>query len=266
VIHPTAIVHPKAVIGDHVSIGPYTIIEEDVKIGGDCEIGPHVLVASGTRMGDGCRIFKGASLGTPPQDLKFGGEKTTLVIGNHTVIREFCTLNRGTKATGETRLGSHCLLMAYCHLAHDCHVGDYFVAANLVNLAGHVTIGNYVRASGNMSIIQFLTIGDYSFLGAHTLIAKDIVPFAFVAPEPLRIVDINKVGLERAGFSEERRREIKRAYKLLFRSDLPFNEALARLESDFPGNADIASLSAFARASKRGILGMRRTGDEENPN
>jgi UDP-N-acetylglucosamine acyltransferase len=214
-------------------------------------------------MGRGCRIFKGASVGTVPQDLKFGGEKTTLVIGDHTVIREFCTLNRGTKATGETRLGSHCLLMAYCHIAHDCHVGDYFIAANVTNLAGHVTIGNYVRAGGNASVVQFLRIGDYSFIGAHSLIVKDVVPFALVAPEPLRIANINKVGLERAGFSEERRREIKRAYKVLFRSGLPLAEALSRIESGWPGNADIASIIDLARASKRGLVGMGLGAAEE---
>ena len=258
-IHPTALVNPKARIGDHVGIGPYAIIEEDVEVGSDCEIGPHVLVASGTRIGQGCRIFKGATVGTVPQDLKFGGEKTKLVIGDHTMIREFCTLNRGTQATGETKIGSHCMLMAYCHVAHDCHIGDYFIAANLLSLAGHVTIGNYVRTGGSASVVQFLHIGDHSFLSAHTLTKKDVVPFALVAPEPLRIASINKVGLERAGFSEERRREIKRAYKTLFRSGLPHTEALLRLESDFPGNTDIASIIALARASKRGLVGMGRT-------
>jgi UDP-N-acetylglucosamine acyltransferase len=253
VIHPTAIVHSGARIGNNVDIGPYTIVEEDVEIGNGCEIGPHVLIASGTRMGQSCRIFKGASVGTVPQDLKFG---------DHTVIREFCTLNRGTKATGETRLGSHCLLMAYCHVAHDCHVGDHFIAANVTNLAGHVTIGNYVRAGGNASIIQFLSIGDYSFLGAHSLINKDVVPFALVAPEPLRIANINKVGLERAGFGEERRREIKRAYKVLFRSGLPLAEALSRLEMDWAGNADVASIIALARASKRGLIEMGQFASE----
>ena len=263
-IHPTAIVHPKASVGDHVSIGPYTVIEEDVEIGGECEIGPHVLVASGTRVGKGCRIFKGASLGSVPQDLKFGGEKTFLFIGDRTTIREFCTLNRGTKATGKTVVGSNCMLMAYCHVAHDCRVGDYFIAANVLNLAGHVTIGNYVRTGGSASVIQFLRIGDYSFLGAHSLIKKDIVPYALVAPEPLRIAGINKVGLERAGFSEERRRMIRRAYKILFRSGLSKDEALSCLASDFPGNADIASIIALARTSKSGLVGMGATETEEN--
>ncbi len=261
-LHPTALIHSGARIGADVTVGPYTVIEEDVEINDECEIGPHVVIASGTRLGKGCRIFKGASLGTVPQDLKFGGEKTFLTIGSHTIIREFCTLNRATNATKETRVGSHCMLMAYCHVAHDCRIGDYFIAANLLSLAGHVTIGNYVRTGGSASVIQFLHIGDYSFLGAHSLIKQDIVPFALVAPEPLRIAGINKVGLERAGFDEQRRRLIRRAYKILFRSGLPKSEALARLKSDFPDNTDVASIIALARTSKRGLVGMGRTSVE----
>jgi UDP-N-acetylglucosamine acyltransferase len=143
-------------------------------------------------------------------------------------------------------------------------VGDHVIAANVLSLAGHVTIGNYVRTGGSASVVQFLRVGDYSFLGAHSLIVKDIVPFALVAPIPLRIAGINKVGLERAGFSEERRRLIRRAYKVLFRSSLPKEEALSRLESDFPDNADIASIITLAQTSKRGLVGMDRTMNEEN--
>jgi UDP-N-acetylglucosamine acyltransferase len=264
-IHPTAIVHAKADIGDHVGIGPYTVIEEDVEIGSDCEIGPHVLVASGTRMGKGCRISKGASIGTVPQDLKFGGEKTNLFIGEHTTIREFCTMNRGTKATGKTVVGNQCMFMAYSHVAHDCRVGNNVIMTNASSLAGHVHIGNNVRIAGVASVVQFLSVGDYSFVGAYSLVVKDIVPFAMVAPSPLRIVGINKVGLERSGFDEERRRMIRRAYKILFRSGLPKTEALMRLEADFPGNSDIASLAAFSRASKYGLVRMSVTATEEVP-
>jgi UDP-N-acetylglucosamine acyltransferase len=260
-IHSTAIIHPKATIGDHVDIGPYTIIEEDVDIGSDCEIGPHVLVASGTRVGKGCRIFKGASVGTVPQDLKFGGEKTFLFIGENTTIREFCTMNRGTKATGKTVVGNQCLFMAYSHVAHDCRIGNHVIMTNSTNLAGHVHIGNNVRIAGVASIVQFLSVGDYSFIGAYSLVVKDVVPFAMVAASPLRIVGINKVGLERSGFNEERRRQIRRAYKLLFRSGFAKEEALKRLETDFPENVDVASLAAFARASK-GLIRMGRSATE----
>lgn len=261
-IHPSAIVHANARIGENVGIGPFTIVEDDVTIGDNCEIGPHVFIASGTRLGKQCKVFNGASLGTVPQDLKFGEEKTVLRIGDCTTIREFCTLNRGTKATGETVLGSHCLLMAYCHIAHDCHVGDYFVAANSVNLAGHVTIGNHVNSGGIAAVVQFRTIGDHSFIGAFSLIVKDVVPFAKVAAAPLRIVGLNKVGLERSGFDEDRRRQIGRAYRVLFRSGLTCQDACARLSRDFPGNADVASIVAFAEKSTYGLL---RMGEPETP-
>ena len=260
-IHPSAIVHAKASIGVNVGIGPYAIIEEDVVIGDGCDIGPYAMIASGTRLGKQCRVFNGASLGTIPQDLKFGEEKTILKIGDHTTIREFCTLNRGTKATGETVLGSHCLLMAYCHIAHDCRIGDYFIAANSVNLAGHVTIGNHVNSGGIAAVVQFRTVGDHSFIGAFSLIVKDVVPFAKVAAAPMRIVGVNKVGLERSGFDENRRRQISRAYKVLFRSGLTCQDAVARLAREFPGNPDVESIIAFARKSSYGLLRMGESED-----
>jgi len=260
-IHPSAIVHAKAGIGVNVGIGPYAIIEEDVVIGDGCEIGPYAMIASGTRLGKQCRVFNGASLGTIPQDLKFGEEKTILKIGDQTTIREFCTLNRGTKATGETVLGSHCLLMAYCHIAHDCRIGDYFIAANSVNLAGHVTIGNHVNSGGIAAVVQFRTVGDHSFIGAFSLIVKDVVPFAKVAAAPMRIVGVNKVGLERSGFDENRRRQISRAYKVLFRSGLTCQDAVARLAREFPGNPDVESIIAFARKSSYGLLRMGESED-----
>lgn len=260
-IHSTAIVHPNARIGDNVSIGPFSIIEDDVTLGDGCEIGPHAVICSGSRLGSHCKVFKGASVGTEPQDLKFGGEKTTLTIGDHTTIREFCTLNRGTHATGETVIGSHCLFMAYCHVAHDCRIGDYFIAANLVNLAGHVSIGNYVNAGGMTAFVQFRNIGDYSFIGAQSLIVKDILPFAKVASAPMRIMGINQIGLERRGFDEERRREIKRAFKILFREGLMYQEAMVRLAQDFPGNADVESMISFAKKSNYGLLRMGRSSE-----
>ena len=262
-IHPTAVIHPGAGLGADVRIGPYTIVEADVEIGAGCTIGPSVVIASGTRMGKGCQVFQGASVGAIPQDLKFSGEKTLLRIGEHTTIREFCTLNRGTKAKGETVVGSHCHLMAYCHIAHDCQVGDYFVAANYSALAGHVTIGNHVRAGGVTAVVQFCQVGDHSFLGAYSLITKDVVPFALVAPGPVRIVGINKIGLERDGFDEPRRREIRRAYQILFRRGLTCDNALRTLQAEFPQNNDVASIVAFAAQSKRSLLRMRREASDD---
>ena len=255
-IHSTAIVHRGAVVAEGVSIGAYSVVEEDVVICDNCEIGPYVRVAAGTRIGRGCRIFQGAALGSEPQDLKFAGEKTLLRIGDYTTIREGCTLNRGTKATGETVLGSHCYLMAYSHVAHDCVVGDHFVAANNCNLAGHVKIGDHVVTGGVAGIAQFCQIGDHCFLGAYSRIFQDVVPFSLVAPNPMRVAGVNKVGLLRAGFEEPRRRQIQSAYKILFRSGLPCGEALRSLENTFSGNPDVRKLVAFVRNSRRSLLRM----------
>jgi UDP-N-acetylglucosamine acyltransferase len=256
-IHPTALVDPAASLGEKVSVGPYTVIEGNVQIGDGCSIGPHVLIASGTRLGKGCRIFKGASLGTVPQDLKFGGEETVLRIGDNTTVREFCTLNRGTKARGETVVGSNCLLMAYCHVAHDCSIGDHFIGANTLNLAGHVTIGHHVATGGTAAIVQFRQVGDYAFIGAYSLIVNDVVPYALVGSDPVRIVGPNKIGLQRNGFDARRRMDIKRAYRILFRQGLPLVKALERLDKELPGNPDIGSIKEFALKSRYGLLRMR---------
>ncbi len=262
-IHPTALVDKDASLGADVSVGPYSVIEEGVVIGDRCEIGSHVSICGGTRLGAGCRVFKGANLGDIPQDLKFGGEKTLLRIGENCTIREFCTLNRGTKATGETVVGSNCLLMAYCHVAHDCRIGDHLIAANTLNLAGHVEIGHHVNVGGICAVVQFRKIGDYCHLGAYSLIVKDVVPFSITAPGPLRIVGINRIGLARAGFSEERRRTIKRAYKILFRNGLTVTEACARLAADFTGDADVENIIAFVKGSTRGLIRMREAAEAE---
>ncbi len=263
VIHPTAIVDKGALLGADVAIGPYSVVENDATIGDRCEIGSHVTIFSGTRLGAGCRVFKGASLGDKPQDLKFGGETTLLRIGDNCTIREFCTLNRGTKATGETVVGANCLLMAYCHVAHDCRIGDFLVAANTLNLAGHVEIGHHVNIGGTCAVTQFRKIGDYCHLAAYSLIVKDVVPFAITAPDPMRVVGINRVGLARTGFGEARRRTVKRAYKILFRSGLTASEACARLAAEFTGDPDVETIIAFVKSSMRGLLRMRDDADTD---
>jgi UDP-N-acetylglucosamine acyltransferase len=257
VIHETAIIDKGATIGADVIIGPYSIVQDDVVIGDRCEIGSHVSICSGTRMGAGCRVFKGGNVGEKPQDLKFGGEKSLLRIGENCTIREFCTLNRGTKATGETVIGSNCLIMAYGHVGHDCRIGDYLVAANTLNLAGHVEIGHHVNIGGISAVAQFRKIGDYCHIGAYSLIIKDVIPFSIAAPAPSRLVGLNSIGLVRAGFSEERRRTIKRAYKTIFRSNLTVTEACARLAADSTGDADVENIIAFVKSSTRGLLRMK---------
>jgi UDP-N-acetylglucosamine acyltransferase len=224
-----------------------------------------VAVNGGTRIGKECRIFKGANLGSVPQDLKFGGEKTLLHIGDNTTIREFCTLNRGTKATGQTVIGAHCLFMAYCHVGHDCRIGDNLIAANCMNLAGHVEIGKNVNVGGMSAVVQFRKIGDYSHITAFSLIKKDVAPFAMVAPGPMRVIGINRIGLMRAGFDSGRRSVIKQAYRVLFRNGLTTADALVRLAADYPGSRDIESIIIFVKASTRGLLRMRERTVEQEP-
>lgn len=257
-IHPTAIVEKNAQIGSEVSIGPYSVIEGDVTIGDGTVIGPHVMIGQYTSIGKECRIFNGASVGLIPQDMKFKGEKTMLRIGNRTTIREFCTLNRGTAARGETVIGNDCLLLAYCHVAHDCVLGDHVIASNNLGMAGHVEVGSHVTIGGICAIHQFTRIGDYAMIGAFSYVSQDVVPFALTGSDPVRVVDVNKVKLERCGFLPERILEIKRAFRIFFRGKLKLDEAIAALNGEFPGNEDVQRIAAFAKQSARGIRGILR--------
>lgn len=256
-IHPTAIIEPGAQLGVNVSIGPYAVVERDVEIGDGTEIGPHALVCNGARIGNRCRIFQGASISQVPQDKKYAGEKTLTVIGEDTLIREYVTVNRGTDATGETRIGKRGWIMAYCHVAHDCVLGDDVTISNAMAMAGHVTVGDSVTISGIVSINQFVRIGDYAMVGARARVANDIVPYALVGTEPMRIVSINKVGLERKGFTPDQLSNIKSAYKILFRDGLSLNDALSKIDTDFPNDDSIKRLTDFVRGSEKGFLRMR---------
>jgi len=255
-IHPTAIIEPGAQIGADVSIGPYAIIESDVVIGDGSEIGPHAMIGDGTRLGERCRIFLGAAVGLEPQDKKFAGEKTLTFIGDDTLIREYVTINRGTSATGATRVGARGWIMAYCHIAHDCAVGDDVTISNALAMAGHVTVGDHVTIAGIVSINQFCRIGDHAMVGARARVSSDIVPYALIGTEPLRVVSVNKIGLERRGFTTEQINNIKHAYKILFRDGLQLNDALTKIESEFPGDAAIKTLTDFVRGSEKGFLRM----------
>ncbi len=258
-IHPTAIIDSRARIGEGVSIGPYTVIEGDVEIGDRSVIGPHVVIAEYTRIGRECRIFSGANIGQIPQDMKFAGEKSFLRIGDRTTIREFCTLNRGTAASGETLIGNDCLFLAYCHVGHDCVIGDHFISSNNLAMAGHVRVGSNVTIGGLCGIHQFTQIGDYSMIGAYSFVTQDVVPYALTAFDPVRVIDINRVKLERCNFTPERTQEIRRAFRVLFRSDLHLDAALSELTNRFKGNEDVERIVTFARASTRGLLRMQTT-------
>lgn len=259
-IHPTAIIDSSAEIGTDVTVGPYTVIEGQVVIGDGTAVGPHAIIGEYTIIGRQCRVFHGAAVGLIPQDLKFKGEKTSLRIGDRTTIREFCTLNRGTAARGETVIGNDCLLLAYSHVAHDCILGNHFVASNNLAMAGHVEVGNYVTIGGVCAFHQFIRIGDYAMIGAFSYVSQDVVPFALTGTDPVRVADVNKVKLERCGFSPERIQEIRRAFRVLFRGKLKLEESVAALAEEFPGNEDVNRIIDFVKKSDRGILRMKNAG------
>ena len=253
-IHPTAIVHPDAKLYQNVEIGPYAIVEDDVTIGAGAIIGAHSLIASGTRLGEEVQVFSHAVLGTVPQDLKFGGEKTLLEVGDRTVIREFVMVNRGTIAHGLTKIGADCLLMSYSHVAHDCQVGDHCILANSATLGGHETIEDWVNVGGLVPIHQFVRIGCHAMIGGGRRVPKDVPPYMTAAGDPLKPVDVNKIGLSRRGFAKETIENLKRAHRMLFRSSKNMTEALAELESHGDLGPEVAHLVDFIRKSERGVI------------
>jgi UDP-N-acetylglucosamine acyltransferase len=253
-IHKTAIVSSKSEIGNNVKIGPYAIVEDDVIIDDDCDISSSVLIASGTRIGKNCKVFHGAVLGSVPQDLKFAGEKTTLEIGKNTTIREFATLNRGTKDRWNTVVGNDCLLMAYSHIAHDCHLGNNVIIANSVNMAGHVSIDDFVGIGGICPVHQFVRIGKHAFIGGGSKVSKDVPPFVLAMGEPFRFAGLNRVGLTRRGFSEHKLNTIKNAYRIIFQSKFTVKEAINKIEEEIEPLIEIQDILKFFRDSERGII------------
>lgn len=252
-IHPTAVIDPRAEIGRGVAIGPYSVIGPNVVIGDDSRLGPHVYVEKNTTVGAGCVLHKGAVLGTDPQDLKFDGEETHLRVGDRTVIREYATLNRGTTALGTTVVGSDCLLMAYSHVAHDCQLGDHVILSNSVNMGGHVIIGDHAIVGGLTAVHQFVRIGEHAFVGGASRVAKDIPPFVKAAGSPIQLYGLNSVGLQRRGFSEEQRMELKRAYRLFFGSTHNTTQALEVARSELNVTPEVEAFLAFFEGSARGV-------------
>jgi UDP-N-acetylglucosamine acyltransferase len=252
-VHPTAIVDDGAELGEGVVVGPYSILGPGVRVGARTRIASHVLIERDTEVGEECRISHGAVLGTDPQDLKYGGEPTRLVVGDRTTIREYATLNRGTSAEGLTRVGSDCMLMSYVHVAHDCILGDRVVVSNAVNMAGHVSIGDWAIVGGMTPIHQFVRIGAHAFIGGQSRISKDIPPFVKAAGIPVELYGLNSVGLQRRGFSEEVRRELKRAYRLVFGSNLNTSQALARAREELRALPEVEAFLAFFEATERGV-------------
>jgi len=254
-IHPTAIIDPAASIADDVQIGPYSIVGADVEIGAGTWIGPHVVINGPTRIGNDNRIFQFASLGEAPQDLKYAGEPTRLEVGDRNTIREYVTLNRGTRdGGGITRIGNDNLFMAYVHVAHDCHVGDNIVFANSASLAGHVDVGDNAILGGFTLVHQFVRVGDHCFTSMGSAINRDVPPYVIVSGNYAQPHGINKVGLKRRGFSDEVIRAILSAYKLLIRSHRPRDEVLAAVQPLVDQYPEVKLLVDFIVASKRGIV------------
>jgi len=253
-IHPSAIVHPKAQLGENVKIAPYAIIEDEVVIGDGTLIGPHAIISSGSTLGKNCKVSTGAVIGTEPQDLKFENEKTFVVIGDNTTIREYATVNRATSHSYYTRVGKNCLLMAYSHIAHDCQLGDNVVIANSVNMAGHVIIESNVGIGGLTAIHQFVHIGEHSFIGGGLRVSKDIPPYVLAAGEPIRYAGLNAIGLRRRGFTREQLDIIKQAYHIIFRENLTLKEALKKIEETVERTGEIENILKFIKGSERGII------------
>ncbi len=253
-IHPTAIVSPKAKLGVNVKIGPFSIIEDEVEIGDNTEISSNVKIKDFTTIGSNCHIFEGSVIGNIPQHLGFKGEKSYVQIGNNVVIREYCTIHRGTSFDdGITRIEDNTYLMAYVHIAHDCKVGHDTILANAVTLAGHVRVGNYVFIGGLTPIHQFCRVGDYAMVGGASAVDKDVPPFTRASKNHVLLYGLNLIGLKRRGFTSEQIKLLKEAYRILFRKAPTLSEGIKEVEEKLPLTPEIKLLLDFVKTTKRGI-------------
>lgn len=259
-IHPTAIIHPGAQIGQNVEIGPYAIIEDNVKIGDGCKIHPHAVIYPYVTMGEDCEVFPGAVIGAIPQDLKFDGEITYVEIGNRVTIRECATINRGTKASGKgmTKIGDDVLIMSYVHVAHDCHVGNHCILVSFVGIAGETDVDDWAIIGGGTKVHQFTHIGAHAMIGGGCAVNKDIPPYSICGRQPLVYAGVNLVGLRRRNFDSNTIRDIKDMYEMIYFSGYNFSDAVARVQAGFPDSVEKKTILDFIRNSKRGIV---RAGD-----
>ena len=253
-IHPTAIVSPRAQLGERVEVGPFAIVGDGCEVGDDCQLHARSTLEQDVKLARGVKVGIGSVLGGPPQDLKYAGEQTTVEIGEGTVIREYVTVNRGTSQSFKTTVGARSLLMSYVHLAHDCHIGDGVIISNGTQLAGHVTIDEKAIVSGLVGFHQFATIGRYSFIGGCSRVAKDVPPYVKAVGNPVKLYGLNSVGLERNGFPEDVRRELKRAYRLFFKSELNLSQARERATAELQPFPEIQEFLAFFDRSDRGSV------------
>jgi UDP-N-acetylglucosamine acyltransferase len=253
-IHSTAVVSPQAELADDVTVGPFTVVEAGVVIGRGSRIASSALIATGAHLGEKVTVAHGAVISSAPQDLKFGGEVTTVVIGDGTTIREYATINRGTVDRGETRIGKKCLLMAYSHVAHDCLIGDEVILANSVNLAGHIEIDDHAIIGGVVPVHQFVKIGAHCMVGGGFRVQQDVCPYSLVGGYPLKVIGLNSIGLKRRGFSPESVKSLHSLFKLLFFSQLNTTQALQRIQAEIETGPEVQVVLDFLKRSTRGIV------------
>ena len=253
-IHPTAIIHSSAEIADGVEVGAFATVGENCTIGAGSVIGTRAVLERNVHVGTNVKVGVGTVLGGDPHDLKYKGEPTTVEIGDGTVIREYTTINRGTTQSFKTTVGKNCFLMSYVHLAHDCHVGDGVIISNGTQLAGHVSIDEKAILSGLVAVHQFATIGRYCFIGGCSRVAKDVPPYVKAVGNPIKLYGLNSVGLERNGFPEDVRRELKRAYRLFFKSELNLSQAREKATKELHPFPEIQEFLAFFDRSDRGSV------------
>jgi UDP-N-acetylglucosamine acyltransferase len=256
VIDPTAVISSDAVLAPGVTVGPYAVVGPHVTIGAGSVLGPHVRIEGPTQIGERNHFVGQCSIGTPPQDLKYKGEKTELRIGNDNVMREFVTINRGTTGGGGiTTVGSGNFFMAYAHVAHDCHVGDTTIFANNATLAGHVDVGDFATIGAFSAVHQFCRVGDHAFIGGGSICTQDVLPFVkTVGNRPAKTYGVNNIGLERKGFTKETVEALQRAYRILTRSKMLLADALAKIEAELGFHSEVRYLVEFVRESKRGVI------------
>jgi UDP-N-acetylglucosamine acyltransferase len=254
VIHRTALIDPAAHLAPDVMVGPYAIVGPNVTVGEGSEIAAHAVIERDTRIGSEVKIGYGSVLGADPQDLKYRGEETWVEVGDQTTIREYCTINRGTPATGKTVVGKRCFIMTYVHIAHDCVIGDDVILANSIQMAGHVTIDDRAIISGLVPIHQFVRIGTYAFVGGGSRVNQDVPPYTKAVGNPLHLYGLNSVGLQRAGFGAEVKLALKKAYRLVFNSHLTITQGVARARAEIATITEVETFLRFIEASQRGVL------------
>lgn len=252
--YPMAYVHPTAIIGENVTISPFSSVYEDVEIGEGTWIGPNVTIMSGARIGKNCKIYPGTVISGEPQDLKYEGEKTLTYIGDNTTIRECVTVNKGTNALGYTKIGDNCLIMATAHIAHDCVVGNNVVIVNAVGLAGHIEVGDYAFIGGYSAVHQFTKIGEHAFVAGATQIRKDVPPYVKAAKNPVAYAGVNAIGLRRKGFSSEEIFEIQGIYRILYQQKNNVSQAVEQILEKFPDSHYREEILSFINSSDRGIM------------